>query len=189
MNHRLIATTAITALALGATLAFSAEAAKEKTERKNITFIKAEGTADGSSEISRESVKECIVTLPTVEALEPDVISDSRYLKEVNGETAKNEWTKIYTAKITINYQVYKKDLLIVTTKSVEGKEPTIRDVEKRLPKSQDFESNPANGDTYAGRSNRQYYFTKPELAIADAKSRAKVWLKQQAPLVCSDTK
>jgi hypothetical protein len=189
MNHRLTAITAATALALGCGLAFSAEAAKEKAERKNITLITAQSTADGSSEISREAVKECIVTLPTVEGLEPDVVADSRYLKEVNGDGAKNEWTKIYTAKITINYQVYKKDLLIVATKSVEGKEPTIRDVEKRLPKSQEFESNPANGDTFAGRSNRQYYFTKPDLAIADVKSRAKVWLKQQAPLVCTDSK
>ncbi len=186
MNYRL---SIITTLALGCGLALAAEAAKDKTERKNITVITAQGTADGSSEISHESVKECIVTLPTLEALEPDVVADSRYLKEVNGDAAKNEWTKIYTAKITINYQVYKKDLLIVATKSVEGKEPTIRDVEKRLPKTVEFESNPANGDTFAGRSNRQYYFTKPEGAIADAKSRAKVWLKQQAPLVCTDAK
>jgi hypothetical protein len=181
--------TVIAGLALSCGLALAADGAKEKTERKNITLITAQGTADGSSEISRESVKECIVTLPTVEALEPDVISDSRYLKEVNGDAAKNEWTKIYTAKITINYQVYKKDLLIVATKSVEGKEPTIREVDKRLPQSKEFESNPANGDTWAGRSNRQFYFTKPEGAVADAKSRAKVWLKQQAPLLCTDAK
>ncbi|MDB5106651.1 MAG: hypothetical protein JWP91_4340 [Fibrobacteres bacterium] len=186
MKYRL---SVITGLAVACGLALGADPLKDKTERKNITVITAQGTADGSSEISREAVKECIVTLPTVEALEPDVISDSRYLKEVNGDPNKNEWTKVYVAKVTINYQVYKKDLLIVTTKSVEGKEPTMREVEKRLPQSKDFESNPANGDTYAGRSNRQYYFTKPEGAVADVKSRVKVWLKQQAPLLCADTK
>jgi hypothetical protein len=186
MNYRL---SVITGLAVACGLTLGAETAKDKTERKHVTVIHAEGTADGSSEISRESVKECIVTLPTVESLEPDVVADSRYLKEVNGDPAKNEWTKIYTAKLTINYQVYKKDLLIVATKSVEGKEPTMREVDKRLPQVKEFESNPANGDTYAGRSNRQYYFTKQEEAVSDVKSRAKVWLKQQAPLLCTDTK
>lgn len=186
MKHSL---TLITGLTLCCGMALAADTGKDKTERKNITLITAQGTADGSSEISRESVKECIVTLPTVEALEPDVIADSRYLKEVGADPAKNEWTKIYTAKITINYQVFKKDLLIVATKSVEGKEPTIREVDKRLPMSKDFESNPANGDTFAGKSNRQFYFTKPESAIADVKTRARVWLKQQAPLLCADTK
>lgn len=172
-----------------ACLALGAEPAKEKVEKKNITVITAQGTADGSSEISREAVKECIVTLPTVESLEPDVIADSRYLKEINGDPNKNDWVKIYTAKITINFQVYHKDLLIVTTKSVEGKEPVMKEVDKRLPESKEFVSNPANGDTYAGRSNREYYFTKAEEAEKDVKTRAKLWLKQQSPLLCSDMK
>ncbi len=180
---------AISGLALSCGIAIAAEAAKDKTERKNITVITAQGNADGSTEISREAVKECIVTLPTAEALEPEVVSDSRFLKEINGDPNKNEWTKVYTAKITINYQVYKKDLLIVATKSVEGREPTLKDVEKRLPQSKEFLSNPADGDTYAGRSNRQYYYTRQEAAVADVKGRAKVWLKQQGPLLCSEAK
>jgi hypothetical protein len=162
---------------------------KDKVERKTITVINAESKADGSSEIGREAVKECIVALPKVEALEPEVISDSRYLKEIGGDPNKNEWTKIYSAKITVNYMVYHKDILIVATKTVEGKEPVLRDVEKHLPKTQEFLSNPADGDTFAGRSNRQYYFTKSEDAAKDAKARAMVWLKQQAPLLCSETK
>jgi hypothetical protein len=64
-----------------------------------------------------------------------------------------------------------------------------MKDVEKRLPESKEFVSNPDDGDTYAGRSNRQYYFTKKEEAANDVKTRAKVWLKQQMPLVCADTK
>jgi hypothetical protein len=186
MKHHLAV---IPGLAIACGLALGAETAKDKTERKNITVITAQGTADGSSEISREAVKECIVTLPTAEALDPDVVSESRFLKEVDGDPNRNEWTKVYTAKITINYQVYKKDLLIVATKSVEGKEPTMREVDKRLPQSKEFVSNPADGNTYAGRSNRQYYFTKQDDAVLDVKNRAKVWLKQQTPLLCSDTK
>ncbi|MBW8887991.1 MAG: hypothetical protein JF616_09570 [Fibrobacteres bacterium] len=181
------------AILLGVTLAVdfavSAEATHDKVERKTVTLINATGTADGSSEISREAVKECIVALPSAEAIEPEVTSDSRYLKEINGDPNKNDWAKTYTAHLVINYQVYKKDLLIVATKSVEGKEPTMREVEKRLPESKEFVSNPSDGDTYAGRSNRQYYYTKPEAAAKDVKERAGVWLKQQKPLLCADMK
>ncbi|MDB5048593.1 MAG: hypothetical protein JWO30_1664 [Fibrobacteres bacterium] len=179
----------ISGLAIACGFAMGADTAKDKTERKTVTVIHAQGTADGSSEISREAVKECILSLPTAEALDPEVVSESRFLKEINGDPNKNEWAKIFTAKITINYQVFKKDLLIVATKSVEGKEPTMREVEKRLPQSKEFVSNPADGDTYAGRSNRQYYFTKQDDAVVDVKNRAKVWLKQQGPLLCTDTK
>jgi hypothetical protein len=181
------------AVLLGMTLAgghaFAADAAHEKTERKTVTLINATGTADGSSEISREAVKECIVALPSAEAIEPEVTSDSRYLKEINGDPNKNDWVKTYTARLVINYQVYKKDLLIVSTKSVEGKEPTLKEVEKRLPESKEFVSNPSDGDTFAGRSNRQYYYTRPEAAAKDVKDRAMVWLKQQKPLLCGDQK
>jgi hypothetical protein len=174
-------------LAVG--LATAAETARDKVERKTVTLINATGNADGSSEISREAVKECIVSLPSAEAIEPEVTSDSRYLKEINGDPNKNDWVKVYTARLVINYQVYKKDLLIVATKSVEGKEPTIREVEKRLPESKEFASNPADGDTFAGRSNRQYYYTRPEAAAKDVKERAGVWLKQQKPLLCGEQK
>jgi hypothetical protein len=178
---------------MGFTLAAAAAAAADtgpgKVEKKTVTLINATGSADGSSEISREAVKECIVALPPADALEPEVTSDSRYLKEINGEAGKNDWVKTYSAKLIINYQVYKKDLLIVATRSVEGKEPTLREVEKRLPASKEFASNPADGDTYAGRSNRQYYYTKAEAAAKDVKDRAAVWLKQQKPLLCGDQK
>lgn len=177
------------ALALFAASASAADAPRDKVEKKTVTLINATGTADGSSEISREAVKECIVTLPSAEALEPEVVSDARYLKEINGDPNKNDWVKTYSAKLVINYQVYKKDLLIVATKSVEGKDPTLREVEKRLPESKEFASNPSDGDTFAGRSNRQYYYTRPEAAAKDVKDRAAVWLKQQRPLLCADQK
>lgn len=176
-------------IALACGLAAAAEPAPGKVEKKTVTLINATGVADGSSEITTQPVKECIVALPAAEAVEPEITSDARYLKEINGEANQNGWTKTYAARLVINYQVYKKDLLIVATKSVEGKEPTLREVEKRLPAAKEFVSNPADGDTFAGRSNRQYYYTKPEGAAKDVKERAAVWLKQQKPLLCGDLK
>lgn len=172
-------------LALGS--AFGAEPKAGKTERKTVTLINAEGKLDGRHEISREAVRECIISLPSAESLEPEVVSDSRFLREIDGDAAKNAWTKVYTARVVINYMVFKRDMLIVATRSVEGKEPTLKDVDKRLPQSKEFVSNPAEGDLYAGRSNRQYYFSKAEDAVKDARQRAQVWLKQQAPLLCGD--
>jgi hypothetical protein len=175
-------------LALGsASAASAAETKGDRTERKTVTLINAEGKLDGGHEISREAVRECIVSLPSAESLEPEVVSDSRFLREINGDAARNAWTKVYTAKVVINYMVYKKDMLIVATRSVEGKEPTLKEVDKRLPQSREFVSNPAEGDIYAGRSNRQHYYSKPEDAVKDARQRAQVWLKQQAPLLCGD--
>lgn len=167
----------------------SAKASKAdaKTERKTVTLVHADGKGNGTAEISREAVRECIVSLPQADALEPEVLSDSRFLREINGEAARNAWTKIYTARLAINYMVYKKDMLIVATRSVEGTEPILKEVDKRLPESREFVSNPAEGDTFAGRSNRQYYFTKPEDAVKDVKLRAQAWLKQQSPLLCGD--
>lgn len=182
-------TFALGAAGVADTKAQPAGKTEQKTERKTVTLINAEGKADGGSEISRESVRECIVSLPSVDALEPEVISESRYLREINGDPTKNAWTKIHTARIIVNYMVYKKDMLIVTTRSIEGRDPTMKEVEKRLPRTQEFASNPADGDTYAGRSNRQYYYTTAEGAAKDARARAQVWLKQQAPLLCGDVR
>lgn len=161
--------------------------AEGKHERKTVTLINAEGKVDGGTEISREAVRECIISLPSAEALEPEVVSDSRFLREINGDPNKNAWTKVYTARLVINYMVYKKDMLIVATRSVEGKEPTLKEVDKRLPQSKEFVSNPADGDTFAGRSNRQYYYTRPEDAVKDVRQRAQVWVKQQGALLCGD--
>jgi hypothetical protein len=71
----------------------------------------------------------------------------------------------------------------------VQGQEPVIKEVEKNLRHTETFESNPSEGDVYAGRSHREYYFTKPENAVKDVKSRAKVWVQQQSSVVCPDKK
>ncbi len=157
------------------------------TEKKTVTIINAESSADGSTQLGREALKECIVSLPKLEAFEPVVSADSKYLKGINGEEGKNDWARVYSAKITLNYMVYRSDLLIVATKTIEGKSPVMKDLDKQLPRSQDFFSNPANGDLFAGRSHREYYFSKPDDAIKDVRSQAQVWLGAQKSLLCPD--
>jgi hypothetical protein len=159
---------------------------QEKNVTKNVTIITGQSSADGASEVREELLEECIVSLPATADLQADVVTQSQYLKEINGDPAKNEFVKTYTATIEINYMVRQKALIIVTSKTVQAQAPVMRDVDKSIRHSVKFESNPANGDLSAGHSNRQYYFSTAEGAIADAKKRAVTWLAQQSAVLCS---
>jgi hypothetical protein len=154
-------------------------------EVKNVTVIRGQSSADGSSEVTAELLEECIVSLPRPADLEPQITAESGYLKEINGDPAKNEFVKTYAASLEINYMLHQKELIIVTTRSVQGQAPVMKEVDKNIRQTKRFESNPANGDLYAGRSNRQYYFSTSEAAANDVKKRAETWLKQQSAVVC----
>ena len=159
--------------------------AQAATENKNITVVTASSTSDGSSEIVREKVTDCILSLPDPEKLEALVGSEALYVREINGEKGRDGWIKSYSARLDITYMTREKDLIIVTTRSVQGQPPVFREVEKMLRHTETFVSNPTEGDTYAGRSNRSYYFTTAEGAVKDVRDRARVWISQQAPAVC----
>jgi hypothetical protein len=146
-------------------------------------------TADGGSEITREKVQHCIATLPDPDKLEALVSSEAVYARELNGESGRDEWIKSYTARLDISYLTREKDLIIVTTRSVQGQPPAFREVEKTLWHTQSFLSNDTEGDAYAGRSDRRYFFTSAESAIRDVKNRARIWVQQQAPAVCPSTR
>jgi hypothetical protein len=161
------------------------QAAVGETTKKNVTVISAQTSADGSSEIQEKLLEECIVSLPSPADLQADVVSGAQYLKEINGNPDKNEFIKYFSATIEINYLVRQKSLIIITSRSIEAQQPVMKEVEKSIRHSIRFESNSVNGDLYAGHSNRQYYFSTAEGAIADAKKRAETWLKQQNAVVC----
>jgi hypothetical protein len=152
---------------------------------KNVTIIKSQSTADGKSELNERILEECIVSLPKVDQLEPEITSDSKYLKEINGDPSKNEFVKMYTASLEINYMIYQKVLVVVTTNSIQAKEPVMKVMEKNLKQSKSFVSNSSEGDLYAGQSHRQYYFSSPEAASNDVKKRAAAWLKEQSAVIC----
>jgi hypothetical protein len=176
----------ITLIAIAVTfLAAQGNAADTETKNKNITVITGQSSADGKSEIREQLLEECIVSLPSPEGLEAIVQSQPQFLKEINGNPNQNDFVKTFTASIDINYMVYQKVLYIVTTSSVSGVEPTMKVMEKHIRQSKQFVSDPANGDLYAGRSRREYYFSSSETAVGDARKQAQVWLKQQAPTVC----
>ena len=182
---RLLFSAALLALgALSVPNAGAAEPAATKTE-KNVTFISAETSADGGSEIAREKMMDCIVSLPNPERLQAQVSSQSVFVQGVNGEAGRNEWIKSYIARLDISYLTREKELIIVTTRNINGQPPVLREIDKTLRHTQTFISNSTEGEVFAGRSDRQYYFTKAESAVKDVRERAKVWVSQQEAVVC----
>jgi hypothetical protein len=170
-------------LALSAVPAAVAQATT--TQNKNVTLVTASSTSDGSSEITREKVQDCITSLPDPDKVEALVSSEALFVQGVNGVAGRNEWIKSYSARLDITYMTHEKDLIIVTTRSVQGQAPVFREVDKTLRHTQTFVSNQTEGDAYGGRSDRRYYFTTAEGAVRDVKNRARIWISQQAPGVC----
>lgn len=185
MRKLIIAALSLTVLSAGV---YAADR-NEPTENKNVTLVSAQSSVDGKSDINEKLLEECIVSLPALSDLDAEVTSHAGYIKEINGDPNKNEFTKSYSAFIEINYMVHQQSLIIVTTSSIQGQEPVMKVFEKNLKQTKRFESNPSEGENYAGRSNRVYYFPTAEAAIADVKRRAAIWLKQQAAVVCSSQK
>jgi hypothetical protein len=180
MKKLIVTSILLTACAIGST-----DANDDNVTNKDVTIIHGMSTADGKSEIGERILEECIVSLPSANELEPVVNSSSQYLKEINGDPSKNDFVKTYSAALEINYILYQKVLIVVTTNSVKGQEPVMKVMEKSLTQTKRFESNSSDGDLYAGRSHRAYYFSTPEGASADAKKRATAWIKQQTSVMC----
>lgn len=178
--------TTVLSLAIMGGVLFTGVHAEKVTENKNVTIIHGESTADGKSQVTERLLEECIAAVPNPSSLEPIVSSESQYLKEINGDPAKNDFVKTYSASLELNYTVKQKVLIVVTTNSVQGQEPVMKVMDKTLKRSKKFVSNSADGDLYAGRSRRKYYFSTPEGASADVKKRAAAWIKQQSAVICS---
>jgi hypothetical protein len=169
------------------TVTFAGIAENRDSGDKNITIIHGQSVADGRSDVSERILEECIVSLPKTGELNPILSSGSEYMKEINGDANKNEFAKTFSASLDINYILYQKVLVIVTTNSVQGQEPVMKVMEKRLNQSKHFESNSANGDSFAGRSHRKYYFSTSDAAKEDVVNQANAWIRQQSAVVCSN--
>lgn len=188
MRHPGFSSAALASLAPLALLAAAHAApgdATTRTENKNITLVTAESSADGGSSIAREKVEDCILSLPDPDKVDALVSSEATFVQGLGGDKGRNEWIKSYTARLDVTYLTREKDLVIVTTRSVQGQPPVFREVEKTLRHTETFVSNPTEGDIFGGRSDRRYYFTTAEGAVKDVKTRARVWIGQQAPAVC----
>jgi len=159
----------------------------QQTTTTKKTIIVGHTTADGSSDISEKPLEECIVSLPTPrDVVVSPATSKTEYLKGINGEEGKNAHTKIYTATASVSFKVRQKFLLIVTQKTVDGKDPIMEEKTRETILTKTFASSPDDGDIFAGRSRRQYYFSTPEAAEANVKKQAEAWIAQQQQALCT---
>lgn len=152
---------------------------------RNVTNIIGVSSADGKSHVTKELLEECIEALPKPGDLAADVKSKTQFLKEINGEKTKNDHVKSYQATIEINYMLFQKELIIITTNSVTSSKPVLEEKVRKLKQTKTFKSKSSNGDLYAGRSKRQYYFSSEKAAINDATKSAATWLKSQSAVIC----
>jgi hypothetical protein len=163
--------------------AFAVQA--QQTTNKKVTVVKAQSTADGSSQIAESPLEECVVSLPSPRDLVAVSSSKSEYLKGINGVEGKNEHTQVWSAEVSISFKVRQTFVLIITTNSIEAKDP-VRDKQTReVIKTHTVTSDPGAGDIFAGRSNRKYYYSTEEAAISSAKKRAEAWIQQLQPTLC----
>lgn len=166
---------------------FVAGGAFAQTKSGKLVVIQGSADVDGKSQITEKLLSECVVALPSLKELEADVTARTEYLKEINGEAGKNDHVKVYTASVRISYKVRQKLLIIITQNSLDGKDPVTREEERIIMKeTPPFESDPGEGNIFAGRSNRKYYYTSSETAADNAKKRAQIWVSQQQNVLCS---
>jgi hypothetical protein len=164
---------------------FAVSAFAQKSEKK--VYLHGGATVDGKSTVEEKLLEECIVSLPSFKELEADVTARTEYLKEINGEAGKNDQIKVYTAAVKISYKVRQKILIIITQNSLDGTAPVTRTDERVIMKeTAPFESDPGEGNIFAGRSSRKYYYTSPDAAAENAKKRAQTWVAQQQNVLCS---
>jgi len=159
----------------------------QQTTTTKKTVILGHSTADGSSNITEKPLEECIVSLPSPKdvVVSPATAKDE-YLKGINGEEGKNAWTKVYSATASVSFRVRQKFLLIVTTKSIEGKDPVMEEKARETILTKTFASDSGEGDIFAGRSNRKHYYSTAEAAEANVKKQAEAWILQQQQALCT---
>jgi hypothetical protein len=182
MRNTFIAAVLCAVCAVGASFAQT-----NTTKNSKVVVLQGSANVDGNSTVTEKLLEECIIALPSLKELEADVTARTEILKEINGETGRNDQVKVYTASVRISYKVRQKILIIITQNSLDAQAPVTRTEERVIMReTPPFESDPGEGNIFAGRSNRKYYYTTPDAAADNAKKRAQIWLAQQQNVLCS---
>jgi hypothetical protein len=154
---------------------------------QNITVTQITDTTEnlGELQIIKENLGECIHGTGYIDTFQPIITSEVTFAKGING-TQENGWIRQYLAIIEIPVVIKQKELIVIGVKSPTAKEPIYKEIDKKFNQIKTIHSNPKNGDSFAGRSKRFYFFSSPEKAIEDAKKQASSWLMSIQPVACS---
>lgn len=149
--------------------------------------VKVNGLPSQYSTLRIDTLSRCIQNLPSPSAITASTEGRTEFLKRISG-TNKNEYTKVWNAKVQLVYQwKYKLQYLIVPQGGLEAKEPVFRETEGSMPVSETVVSDPQESDFFAFSSPRRYYFTSAEEAQKSAVKQAKQRISELKSLECKE--
>lgn len=160
---------------------------------KTITIVNITDTTGNSGElqIMKEKLDDCLWKIPDIKNIEGIYTAKPMFAKGINDDgrdgVGPKGWIKLYTATVKVPYVIVQRYLILVAVKSPIPKDPIFKEINKRFRHVETFTSVQGNGDHFAGRSKRFYYFSTKEQAIEDAKKQARVWLKEQSVVMCKE--
>lgn len=136
-----------------------------------------------------DTLSRCIQNLPDTAKLVAVSEGRSEYLKRIGG-TEKNDYVKIWDARVQLVYQWrYKLQYLLMPQGGLEAQAPIFRETEGSMPYSETITGDPNEGDFFAFSSPRRYYFDSQVAAQNSAVRRAKQRISELKGLECANEK
>ena len=147
--------------------------------------VKVKGLPPQYTTLRVDTLSRCIQNLPDTVNLVAVSEGRTEYLKRIGG-TDKNDYVKIWNARVQIVYQwKYKLNYLLVPQGGLEAKAPLFHEAEGSAPYSESITGDPNEGDFFAFSSPRRYYFDSQEAAQNSASRRAKQRILELKGLEC----
>jgi len=147
--------------------------------------LKVKGLPPQYTTLRIDTLSRCIQKLPDAANLVAVSEGRTEYLKRIGG-TDKNDYVKIWNAKVQLVYQwKYKLQYLLMPQGGLEAQAPVFRETEGSMPYSETIAGDPDEGDFFAFSSPRRYYFDSQEAAQNSAVKRAKQRISELKGLEC----
>jgi len=133
-----------------------------------------------------DTLSRCIQNLPDTAKIVAVAEGSTEYLKRISG-TAKNDYVKVWNAKVQLIYQWrYKLHYLLMPQGGLEAQAPVFHETEGTMPVLETIIGDPQDGGFFAFSSPRRYYFDSQEAAQHSALKRAKQRISELKSLECA---
>jgi hypothetical protein len=154
------------------------------TSNKSVN-VKVNGLPAQYTSLRIDTLSRCIQNLPDTASIVAATEGRTEYLKRISG-TAKNDYVKIWNAKVQLVYQwKYKLHYLLMPQGGLEAHAPVFHDAEGTVPVSETIIGDPQDGEFFAFSSPRRYYFDSQEAAQNSAVKRTKQRISELKGLEC----
>ena len=148
--------------------------------------VKVDGLPAQYTSLRVDTLSRCIQNLPDTTKIVAAVEGSTEYLKRISG-TAKNDYVKVWNAKVQLVYQWKYKLLYLLTPQGgLEAQAPVFHETEGTVPVSETIMSDPQDSEFFAFSSPRRYYFDSQDAAQNSAVKRAKQRISELKGLGCA---